>query len=118
MSGRNVKACRRDRARQRQARNAKRRPIKAARTAPAYPRTHKGRFDLGNPGRPKGSRNKIAEAFIQDLYADWLANGAKAIARVREKAPAAYLRVTASILPKQFEVNTDAFDGKIGRAHV
>ena len=26
-------------------------------------------------GRPKGSRNKLAEAFIADVYADWLEHG-------------------------------------------
>ncbi len=62
------------------------------------------RFKLGNPGRPKGSRTKLGEHFIHDLYADWAKHGAKVIARVREEQPAAYLKVTASILPKQVQV--------------
>jgi hypothetical protein len=35
----------------------------------------KGRFVPGNNGgggRPIGSRNQLGEAFIVDLYADWL----------------------------------------------
>lgn len=56
------------------------------------------------PGRPKGSRNKLGEAFIQDLYADWMANGPAVIAQVRAEKPDAYLKVTASILPKQVQV--------------
>ena len=35
----------------------------------------KGRFlkgTIGGPGRPKGSRNKLGEEFIQALYADFL----------------------------------------------
>ncbi len=46
----------------------------------------KGRFLPGNnggTGRPKGSRNKLGEAFIDDLYQDWQANGAETIACVR-----------------------------------
>ena len=35
-------------------------------------------FKRGNPGRPKGSRNKLGEAFIADLYAHWQENGVPA----------------------------------------
>jgi hypothetical protein len=59
----------------------------------------------GNPaGRPKGSRNKFSEQFIDDFYADWLAGGAEAIRRAREERPADYLRVAVTILPKQLKV--------------
>jgi hypothetical protein len=36
-----------------------------------------GRFVSGNigGGRPKGSRNKLAEAFIADLHARWIKDG-------------------------------------------
>ena len=61
-------------------------------------------FKPGNPGRPKGSRNKLGEHFIQDLYADWEKHGAAVIARVREDRPQDYLKVTASLLPKQVQV--------------
>ena len=64
--------------------------------------------ESGNPfGRPKGSRNKLAEAFIADVYADWLEHGILALVRVREKQPAAYLRVVASLLPQHIEVSDD-----------
>jgi hypothetical protein len=33
----------------------------------------------GNPGRPKGSRNKLGEAFIQALAEDFERHGAEAI---------------------------------------
>src|SRR5262249_29899438 len=62
--------------------------------------------ESGNPfGRPKGSRNKLAEAFIADVYADWLEHGILALVRVREKQPAAYLRVVAALLPQHIEVS-------------
>ena len=57
-------------------------------------------FKAGNPGRPKGARNKLGEEFIKDLLADWQTNGKAAIEEVRAKRPADYLKVIASILPK------------------
>lgn len=66
----------------------------------------------GNPaGRPKGSRNKLGEAFIQALHADFEAHGEKVIEAVRKEKPAEYLKVVASLLPKQVEIREGAFDG-------
>src|SRR5262249_10827575 len=58
-------------------------------------------------GRPKGSRNKLAEAFIADVYADWLEHGILALVRVREKQPAAYLRFVAALLTQHIEVSDE-----------
>jgi len=68
--------------------------------------------ESGNPaGRPKGSRNKIAEAFIDDLYASWLVHGADAIRRMCEERPHDYVKVAASLMPRQFDVtNKNPFD--------
>lgn len=69
----------------------------------------KGRFLPGNnggPGRPKGSRNKLGEAFIQDFYADWEDHGADAIRTMREERPHEYVKVAASLLPKEFKIET------------
>ena len=74
----------------------------APRTRPAMP---PGRpFQPGNPGRPKGSRNKLGEAFLDALHADWQEHGADAIARVRQDRPQDYLKVIASTLPKDLNV--------------
>jgi hypothetical protein len=63
----------------------------------------------GNPkGRPRGSRNKLAEDFLVDLHTDWMAHGAQAIAEVREKRPDVYLRVVAHVLPKEVHFKTDS----------
>lgn len=65
----------------------------------------------GNPaGRPKGSRNKLGEQFLADMLADWEENGKGAIATVREEKPDAYLKVVASILPKELNVRVNEFD--------
>ena len=58
-----------------------------------------------NPkGRPKGSRSKFAEVFLKDFLADWEANGPDVIQNCRLEDPATYLRVAASILPKELNI--------------
>jgi hypothetical protein len=65
-----------------------------------------------NPaGRPKGSRNKLGEAFIEALHADFMDHGPQVIEAVRTEKPDQYLKVIASILPKQLEIKNDAFEG-------
>jgi hypothetical protein len=59
-------------------------------------------------GRPKGSRNKLGEDFVRAMQEDFQEYGAAAIVRVREEKPDAYLKVIASILPKELNVNTNA----------
>lgn len=68
------------------------------------------RFQPGNPGRPKGSRNKLGEAFIHDMHEAWKLHGAAAIARVVEEKPEQFLKVVASLMPKQVEVKAGDFD--------
>ncbi len=66
----------------------------------------------GNPaGRPKGSRNKLGEAFVQALHDDFTIHGVSVIETVRVEKPDQYLKVVASLLPKQIEVKEGAFDG-------
>ena len=60
----------------------------------------------GNPaGRPKGSRNKLEERFLADLAKDWEEHGAATLVKAREKDPVGYVKVAASLMPKQ--VDTD-----------
>ena len=74
-----------------------------------------GRFARGHcgnmTGRPRGSRNKLGEVFITQLYTDWLEHGEAVIATVRMAKPDAYLKVVASLLPKQLEIKEGTFDG-------
>lgn len=64
-------------------------------------------FAPGNKlgGRPKGSRNKLGEAFIQDFYEVWKDHGKQALLDTREKDPGTFIRVAASILPKEINLN-------------
>lgn len=67
-----------------------------------------GRFLAGNSGfggRPKGSRNKLGEAFVADLRDAWEEHGRDVIARVARDEPAALLKVIASLLPKDLNIN-------------
>jgi len=66
----------------------------------------------GNPaGKPKGSRNKLGEAFIAAMHDDFVQHGPQVIETVRIEKPDQYLKVVASILPKELNIKTDAFDG-------
>jgi len=62
----------------------------------------------GNPsGRPKGSRNKLAETFWADLYQAWQANGIDAIDRMIAEKPGDLVRVVATQMPKELNVNNN-----------
>lgn len=72
---------------------------------------HREKGKSGNPkGRPKGSRNKLSEAFISDLHADWMQHGVEVIKEVREEKPGVYLKLVASILPKDLKVNINKYE--------
>ena len=65
----------------------------------------------GNPnGRPKGARNKLGEAFLNDFLEDWGEHGAQAIQKMRSERPHEYVKVAASILPKELNVKVSEFD--------
>ena len=65
----------------------------------------------GNPaGRPKGARNALGEAFIEAMHEDFKEHGAAAIVKVRDEKPDQYLKVIASILPKDLNVNINQMD--------
>jgi hypothetical protein len=64
-------------------------------------RNPRGRFvtgNIGGPGRPRGSRNRLSEQFFADLCADWQAHGPETMAKVRRDFPVAYFRAVASLL--------------------
>lgn len=66
----------------------------------------------GNPnGRPKGNRNKLGEAFLEAMHEDFTKHGVAAIQQVREEKPDQYLKVIASILPKDLNINVNNMDG-------
>ncbi len=65
----------------------------------------------GNPaGRPKGARSKLGEAFLEKMLADFEEHGVSVIEAVRKDKPDQYLKVVASILPKDLNVNINNLD--------
>ena len=71
-----------------------------ARPKPSAPQWQPGQS--GNPkGRPIGSRNKLNEKFILALHDDFAKHGPAVIEKVRESRPEIYLKIIASILPRE-----------------
>lgn len=59
-----------------------------------------------NPaGRPKGSRNKLAETFLADVLTEWDAHGAVAISDMREKNPGDFVKMVAGLMPKEMTLS-------------
>lgn len=72
----------------------------------------------GNPaGRPKGSRNKLQEAFLADMLDAWEQQGATAIQQMIADKPGDFVKVVASILPKEASLtindNSDLSDEEL-----
>lgn len=65
-------------------------------------RVSKGRFLTGNNGggRKRGSRNRLTETFLAAIEFDFAEHGPDALERLRTNDPAAYLRIIASLLPR------------------
>jgi hypothetical protein len=73
----------------------------------------------GNPaGRPKGARSKLADSFLHDLAQHWSKNGKTALEAAYKKNPVEYVRVVASLLPKNVAVDVDVKFERIERVIV
>src|SRR5919201_5475014 len=66
---------------------------------------NRNRFLPGNDGHgggpPLGSRNKLQSSFLKALAEDFEQNGAGVIKIARIEKPVEYLKVIASVLPKE-----------------
>ena len=56
------------------------------------------------PGRPRGSRSRLSEAFLDAIYLDFAAHGAAAITAAREGDPLGYVKMVAGLLPTKIDV--------------
>ena len=73
-------------------------------------RTPSGTFAPGHPGgpgRPKGSRQRLAECFVSALANNFEEHGVAAIETVRREKPDVYLQVIAKVLPKELTLDDD-----------
>lgn len=73
-------------------------------------RDEAGKFAPGNPGKPKGARTKLGEQFLSALQEDFQDHGAAAIVTVRTERPQDYLKVIASLMPKDLNLNVNNLD--------
>jgi len=67
-------------------------------------------FKPGNKGRPKGSRNRLGEAFLKALADDFDKHGITTIEKVRTGSPVAYVKACVAILPKELNVNLNPLE--------
>jgi hypothetical protein len=58
-------------------------------------------FQVGNPGRPKGSRNKLTEDFIASVAAEWARRGDQAMTELTAKELA---DVAGKLMPKDINI--------------
>jgi hypothetical protein len=62
----------------------------------------------GGPGRKVGSRNRLGEQYISDLKLIWEEEGLTALRRCAVERPAEFVRVIASLLPRDVNLNMTA----------
>lgn len=61
--------------------------------------------NLANPGgKPVGTRNALQGDFMRALAEDFAIHGKVAISETRENSPAQYLKIVASLMPKELEI--------------
>ena len=73
----------------------------------------------GNPkGRPQGSRNKLSEDFIADLHESWKSLGKPALLAAAWTDPVAYVRVVASLIPRELEATITPVTERMSNAQL
>jgi len=73
----------------------------------------------GNPaGRPKGSRNKLSEDFFRDLCDAWQAFGKPALETMAMLYPVEFVRLVASLIPKEPEATTPPVMERLSNAQL
>ncbi|TDG13970.1 hypothetical protein E2F43_10780 [Seongchinamella unica] len=86
---------------------------------PAPARDARGRFVRGNEiaktgGRPLGSKHKLSESFLKDVAVSWQEQGGDVLQKVAQDDPSTYLRVIASLVPKELVTRLEAGDSAQG----
>src|SRR5262245_36101958 len=80
-------------------------------SAPKKHRNLRAPWQLGQSGnvngRPKGSRNKFAQQYIDDFYEVWQQEGKAALIKAARNSPARYIAVAAALIPQHFKFEHD-----------
>ena len=62
----------------------------------------------GNPkGRPRGSKNKLSQMYIGDLYELWQEKGKDALELLMDTDVSTFCRIIASLVPKDIDIHAD-----------
>ena len=61
-------------------------------------------FKKGQGGRVKGARNRLSMAFVEALAKEFSEFGPEAIRICRIERPTEFIKIVASVLPKEFEL--------------
>lgn len=62
----------------------------------------------GGPGRPKGSKNRLGEDFVEDLHTVWREGGIVKLRELLQSDPATVVNAIVKVLPKTLDVNVKA----------
>jgi hypothetical protein len=74
----------------------------------AEQRDRGGRFVIGGkagPGRPKGARSRLSEAFISDLHTVWEEAGITALRVCAAERPNEFCRLVALLMPRDLNLS-------------
>jgi len=66
-----------------------------------------GKFEPGNTfgtGRPRGSRNRLSNAFVLDLHAEWERSGPAALKLMAMERPHEFCKLVGMLLPKELQL--------------
>lgn len=61
----------------------------------------------GGPGRKKGSRNKLGEQFLKDVYQLWLERGNQALLDMLAESPTKFCQMVSLTLPKHIDLESN-----------
>jgi hypothetical protein len=61
-------------------------------------------FQPGQGGRRKGARHRISTALLETIAKDFAAHGEEVVKITRIEKPVEYLRIVASLLPRELEI--------------
>lgn len=69
----------------------------------------RGRFLPGNSlgGRPKGSRQKLATQYTDDVYALWQEGGKEVLRKLMRDKPAVFARLVSELVPRNVNIDVE-----------
>jgi hypothetical protein len=73
-------------------------------------RNKSGQFVVGHTGlggRPRGSRDRLGQAFVEDFYQKWRSCGTAVLDAVIRDKPHEFLKICASLMPKELHAELD-----------